>query len=365
MHPGDVDKDLAIIDPKKGLEGNPLHKLKLRQKVEASRIEFARNKFNQGDHGIDLESLEAEIVDCDIYEHDDFPGPLCSIPFHTRILISACGSGLQIYSGLLPPSTQVTLLSRLLHRELANPVHKTNMYTDFRPAAAAETGEKSSEKQMQLEDDPQQRRSFFSHPRGSGKAWEPKNPQTHKPLNMSQFMQKLRWLTVGTQYDWTTRSYPDNRESTFPADMRNLVQDLFPTVNTESGVILLYSPKDFMPVHRDVSEDCAHGIVSISLGCDGLFILANELPEEGDGVAEKSNITSTIVIRVHSGDVVYIAGKTRFAWHAMPKVIAGTCPPWLEDWPASDGGNGNANYNKWKGWMASKRVNISCRQVFS
>jgi len=89
MHPEDVDKDLSIIDPRKGLEGNQLHKLKLRQKVEASRIKYARHRFNQGDYSIDLGSLETEVVDCAIYEHDDFPGQLCSIPFHTRILIPA------------------------------------------------------------------------------------------------------------------------------------------------------------------------------------------------------------------------------------------------------------------------------------
>ena len=109
-----------------------------------------------------------------------------------------------------------------------------------------------------------------------------------------------------------------------------------------------------MPIHRDVSEESPNGIVSISLGCDGIFIIAKE-----------SNDTyEHLVLRVTSGDIVHISGESRFAWHSMSNVLSNTCPNHLKDWPFYDQPN-LPNYKRWKGWFSSKRLNISCRQVYS
>lgn len=117
-----------------------------------------------------------------------------------------------------------------------------------------------------------------------------------------------------------------------------------------------------MPVHRDVSEECERGLASFTFGCDGLFILASEM--EGK-VVDENDIDREMkceVVRVRSGDCVWMEPPTRWCWHAMPKVMAGTCPEWLEAWPAEKGGR--KEFEKWKGFMAGKRVNISCRQVW-
>ena len=89
-----------------------------------------------------------------------------------------------------------------------------------------------------------------------------------------------------------------------------------------------------------------------------LLVAENELGEERE--------MEMLVLRVRSGDCVWMGGETRWCWHAMPKVMAGTCPSWLEDWPVEkDGsGKGRKEYQKWKGFMKGKRVNISCRQVW-
>jgi len=119
----------------------------------------------------------------------------------------------------------------------------------------------------------------------------------------------------------------------------------------------LYTAKDYMPVHRDVSEESPMGIVSISLGCDGIFIIScNDM----DGVAFDED--DFAIIRVRSGDVLHIAKETRFRWHCMPVILTGTCPPDLASWPAV--GEAKDRFHHWKDWMASKRLNISCRQVF-
>lgn len=118
-----------------------------------------------------------------------------------------------------------------------------------------------------------------------------------------------------------------------------------------------------MPVHRDVSEECQRGLASFSLGCDGLFIIAKDKVPGGDESDEKRE-QEMVVLRVRSGDVVQMNGETRWSWHAMPKVMGGTCPEWLAEWPVREGEGARKEFEKWRGFMAGKRVNISCRQVW-
>jgi alkylated DNA repair dioxygenase AlkB len=193
---------------------------------------------------------------------------------------------------------------------------------------------------------------------------------------MTQFLvKKLRWLTLGSQYDWTTRSYDKSAAMAFPSDIAALVKEMFRNAfEPESGVVLIYGAKDYMPVHRDVSEQCDRGLASFSLGCDGLFILSRDKEirigddrvdggEEGkDEDEDEDREMEMLVLRVRSGDCVWMAGETRWCWHAMPKVMAGTCPEWLQEWPVEEGGR--KEYERWRGFMSGKRVNISCRQVW-
>jgi alkylated DNA repair protein alkB family protein 1 len=158
----------------------------------------------------------------------------------------------------------------------------------------------------------------------------------------------------------------------FPSDIARLVKELFRSVfEPESGVVLIYGAKDYMPVHRDVSEECERGLASFSLGCDGLFILSREkdinnmvgeADNEGKGEEDEDREMEMLVLRVRSGDCVWMGGETRWCWHAMPKVMAGTCPEWLQEWPVEKGGR--TEYERWRGFMKGKRVNISCRQVW-
>ena len=160
----------------------------------------------------------------------------------------------------------------------------------------------------------------------------------------------------------------------FPVDIAKLVKTLFKNAfEPESGVVLIYGAKDYMPVHRDVSEECERGLASFSFGCDGLFILSKEKDGHGEearnGEAkelDEDREMEMLVLRVRSGDCVWMGGETRWCWHAMPKVMAGTCPEWLDEWPVEVNENRKEKkeYEKWRGFMKGKRVNISCRQVW-
>jgi alkylated DNA repair protein alkB family protein 1 len=248
------------------------------------------------------------------------------------------------------------MLDSILHRDLSNPLHTINLTQDYEipypPPSPAGT-----------------RSSFFKYPQinlSGTQTFQPINPlSTNKLLNTAQFLQKkLRWLTLGDQYNWTTRLYPTESPTPFPSDIAALVTTLFKNAFVpESGVVLLYSPKDYMPVHRDVSEQCERGLASFTLGCDGLFIISRD-KDSASGSSDPNPEQDMVVIRVRSGDVVEMGGETRWAWHAMPKVMAGTCPEALQDWPVKQGRGTPKEYEKWRGYMKAKRLNISCRQVW-
>jgi hypothetical protein len=92
------------------------------------------------------------------------------------------------------------------------------------------------------------------------------------------------------------------------------------------------------------------GLISVSFGCDGLFIISHD-----DGIGCE-------IIRLRSGDAVYMNGSSRFAWHGVPKILPDTCPSWLADWPSLSPNNTDASqYALWKGWMSGKRINLNVR----
>lgn len=203
--------------------------------------------------------------------------------------------------------------------------------------------------------------SFFSIESPDRFLIHPKDASVHKPLNASQLLnKKLRWITLGGQYDWTNKVYPDDTPPAFPSDISSLLCGLFPEMIPEAAIVNFYSPGDTLSLHRDVAEGCNRGLISISIGCDGIFILGLD-DERKPAVSESDSATSSkiLAIRLRSGDAVYMDGESRFAWHGVPQIVPDTCPDWLKDWPAIDGG-----YEHWKGWMDNKRINLNVRQMW-
>ena len=178
----------------------------------------------------------------------------------------------------------------------------------------------------------------------------------HKPFDTRQYLnKKLRWMTLGGQYDWTNKVYPEGPPPPFPTDMAKLIGSLF-DMTPEAAIVNLYSPGDTLSLHRDVSEECDRPLASISLGCDGIFLLGLESEVEGQK-------PRTATLRLRSGDAVVMTGDSRYAWHGVPKVIGNTCPEWMEDWPCV--GEGAERFEEWRGWMKGKRINLNVRQMFA
>lgn len=249
-------------------------------------------------------------------------------------------SGLLILPSFLPSQVQRELLSRLLHRDLSDPEHQTNvhMFYDMPYPKGDSTPE-----------GPPETPSFFSYSPKNKTVFNPKDPSVHKPLTISKFMEKsLRWVTLGGQYDWTNKVYPDEAPPAFPTDVKDLLEGIFPEMKAQAAIVNLYSPGDTLSLHRDVSEESDNGLVSISLGCDCLFV-----------VGLGRDPSDTIVMHLRSGDALLMSKESRFAWHGVPKILPSSCPAYLASWPAEDN-----QYEEWRDWMKNKRINLNVRQMF-
>lgn len=256
--------------------------------------------------------------------------------------------GLLIVPSILPPSIQKTLLSRLIHRDLSMPHHQTNMHLHYDipyPEKDAATNEP---------------RSFFTYAPESETMFVPKDPSVHKTLSMKQVLErKLHWVTLGGQYDWTNRVYPGEQPPTFPQDVAGLLETLFPETQAQAAIVNFYTPGDTMMMHRDVSEETDKGLVSVSMGCDALFMIApNDVGKLPEAERPADGERDYLLLRIRSGDAIYMTQEARYAWHGVPKVIKGTCPDYLANWPAEDG-----KYEEWSGWMSNKRINLNVRQM--
>jgi alkylated DNA repair protein alkB family protein 1 len=212
---------------------------------------------------------------------------------------------------------------------LSNPAHLTNIHAHYNisyPPAST---------------------SFFSVPPSSqDPVATPLDPVVHRPLTIAQLLnKKMRWTTLGGQYDWTAKRYPDSAPPPFPPDIKELLEGIFTDTKAEAAIVNLYSPGDTLSVHRDVAETSSHGLISLSLGCDAMFVI---------GTNDKA-----FTLRLKSGSAVYMSGASRFAWHGVPQIVAESCPEYLQDWPGGEKGE----YEEWKGWMAGKRVNLNVRQM--
>ncbi|KAI1758014.1 hypothetical protein F4782DRAFT_476064 [Xylaria castorea] len=284
--------------------------------------------------------------DVPIYSHPLLPGtfPLVLKFAVHRVLNKA--TGLLILPSLVPPTIQKSLLSKMIHRDMSNPTHQTNLHLHY---------------DLPYRDgDDTATRSFFSYVPESPTRFTPKDPQVHKPLSIKQVLERrLSWVTLGGQYNWSEREYPNQLPPEFPKDIAGFLRTLFPETIAQAAIVNFYTPGDTMMMHRDVSEEIDKGLVSLSIGCDALFMIA---PNGYGKSAENKYATSPkkpyLLLRLRSGDAIYMSQESRYAWHGVPKVLKGTCPEFLQDWPAEDG-----NFEEWRGWMRNKRINLNVRQI--
>ncbi|KAF2649788.1 hypothetical protein K491DRAFT_771375 [Lophiostoma macrostomum CBS 122681] len=338
-----LDTDDVIVDLENDLPDSQRRRVSVVAELEPGKLNTAFRKFagSGRDHEKETENLQKPVQ---VFEHQDMPG-------------------LHIIPALLPPEIQLILLSRILHRDLSAPSHLTNIHTHYT-----------------LEYPSPSPTSFFSIcPSTTQPVAHPLSPTIHRPLTIAQLLnKKMRWMTLGGQYDWTAKRYPSSSSGSrsppprFPPDIAGLLSAVFEQTEPEAAIVNLYSPGDTLSVHRDVAEESGRGLISVSLGCDAIFVIGvgsgdgnGETKEaSGDGSIGDNYVTNKVLaLRLKSGSAVYMSGHSRFAWHGVPQVVPGTCPAYLQDWPADEDRH-EGEFEGWRGWMAGKRVNLNVRQMW-
>lgn len=238
---------------------------------------------------------------------------------------------------LFPPTVQTELLSRLIHRDLSNPEHQTNLHTYYDVTYPEDSQNASG------------RRSFFAD--NPARVLHPKDPDTHSSLSVQNVLEKkLRWASLCGNNDTNARVDTPGTSPTFPSDIAQLLRAAFPGTDAYSATLNFSSGGDSLSAHREVNDDRDVGLFSVNFGCDGLFLISDD---DGNGCE---------VIRLRSGDAVYMNGSSRLAWHGVPRILPSTCPGWLADWPSLDVQGSDPDYSVWKGWMSAKQVNLTVRQ---
>lgn len=161
-------------------------------------------------------------------------------------------------------------------------------------------------------------------------------------------VRRLRWTTLGYQYNWTTKTYNLDPASIvpFPPDLARWSAQLasatgYGDFKAEAGIVNYYQVGDSLTSHVDRSElNMQAPLLSMSLGLAAVFVLG--------GVSRES---AAIGIRVRSGDVSILSGPSRLFFHGVPRVIAGSLPLHLK---TSEGP---------LRLIQDARININIRQV--
>lgn len=158
------------------------------------------------------------------------------------------------------------------------------------------------------------------------------------------FIKKIRWVTLGYHYDWTTKEYDMRRPpNPIPALLHRYSTKFAAaahhstTMLPEAGIINYYQPGDTLTGHVDRSEhNMSVPLVSISLGLSAVFLV---------GGVDRDDPVSAVLVR--SGDVSMLAGPARRYYHGVPRVLEGTAPTHFADDP----------------FLHDSRININLRQV--
>jgi len=175
---------------------------------------------------------------------------------------------------------------------------------------------------------------------------------------------RLTWVNVGTVYDWTNRKYlADLSNTPLPPEFFSTCEAVCQKVdglkmNPETAIINYYAGNQRRPMggHRDDAEESSAPVVSISLGCEAIFLIGLE-DDEGP----------IFPIFLRSGDVMLMSKISRWAVHGVARVTSGTAPKellsTLNDLERTDT---SGNFDDWERihlFASTSRVNINCRQV--
>lgn len=184
---------------------------------------------------------------------------------------------------------------------------------------------------------------------------------------------KLSWATIGHHYDWTSRSYPLEMNSSMPPELSHVAtlfartaafhnnDDTAFSFNATAAIVNFYNIKSNMGGHRDDGELALDKpIVSVSMGRPAVFLLGGLTKDEG-----------VVPMLVRAGDVMILGGASRLHYHSMARLLPGLPPAVESVYPSTQVGccSGMApvpaeDRMYLEEFLSSHRININVRQVF-
>ena len=173
-------------------------------------------------------------------------------------------------------------------------------------------------------------------------------------MSASTLIRKMRWVTLGYQYDWTLKEYIwEASLIPFPKLLRDICQTVcsllgWPQYVPEAGILNYYQVKDTLTGHVDRSEENDSApLISFSFGLDAIFLLGGPTRED-----------AVVPFRLRSGDILIMSNECRRNYHGVPRILEGTNPAELLE-------SGTAVEDKvLSSLMKDARINLNVRQVF-
>lgn len=169
------------------------------------------------------------------------------------------------------------------------------------------------------------------------------------------FMRKFRWVSLGLQYNWSTKDYfahsvPMPERIALLSSQLCRRARLCDNFACEAGIVNFYQPGDTLTGHVDRSEPRMDvPLVSVSLGAPCVFLL---------GGATRDDPVLPLVL--HSGDVVFLSGPSRAFYHGVPRILE-------DDFQSRELRNQCAKTEEQKlalEVLGKGRVNLNVRQVY-
>eukprot|EP00127_Corallochytrium_limacisporum_P000365 Clim_evm60s11 gene=Clim_evmTU60s11 len=145
--------------------------------------------------------------------------------------------------------------------------------------------------------------------------------QGTKTLVSSPIMKRLRWFTIGYQYDWTSKEYVYPAKGTpapaIPSTLVDVCRHMARVLGCgdkykpEAGIINYYKIGDTLSAHQDVAEVNKEApLFSISLGLSAVFLI---------GTSSLDDEPAQLLLQ--SGDVVVMQKDRRLAYHGVPVIL--------------------------------------------
>lgn len=129
-------------------------------------------------------------------------------------------------------------------------------------------------------------------------------------------MDKLRWVHLGYHFDYNVVNYKPERYYNFPSDLTGLTQCIasaigYPDYYPEAGIVNYYPLGGSMGGHTDHYEsDLSWPLISMSFGQTAIFLIGGATRD-----------VRPVALHVRSGDIIIMSGKSRTAFHAVPRII--------------------------------------------